>query len=132
VVVSDERLSADDFACRPREPDSLDFFSRNSLRWKYGLKIDGVGKQGKTGRPHAPRGQNPLFWKTNSSNSGCSLLDLRISDSFAAFGSPPRGAFRTRRRIVYLDLHVRRRHICAADFEAGGMRLQREQVAANE
>jgi hypothetical protein len=42
----------------PCERDFLQFSSRNSVRWKYGLDYtltNGVGKQGKTGRPHASK-----------------------------------------------------------------------------
>jgi hypothetical protein len=52
------------------QPDFLEFSSRNSRQWKYGVNYtltNGVGKQGKARRadPKHPRGQNPLFWKNN-------------------------------------------------------------------
>jgi hypothetical protein len=48
------------------EPDFLEFFSRNSLQWKYRLKYtlaNGVEKQKLRRTDPTPRGQNPLFWK---------------------------------------------------------------------
>jgi hypothetical protein len=48
------------------QPDFLEVFSRNSVRWKYGLDYtltNGVGKQGNAADPAHPRRQNRLFWK---------------------------------------------------------------------
>jgi hypothetical protein len=50
----------------------LQFSSRNSVRWKYGLDYtltNGVGKQGKTDRPHASKRPGPEFLEKNSRKS---------------------------------------------------------------
>jgi hypothetical protein len=52
------------------QPDFLEFFSRNSLRWKYRLNLTKrVGRQSKTGRRHASKRSDPAFLEKNSRNS---------------------------------------------------------------
>jgi hypothetical protein len=69
--------------CEACQPEFLEFFSRNSVRWKYGPNYtltNGVGKQGKTGRPHASKRLQPAF-PEKFQKFGCTLPDLRVSDS---------------------------------------------------
>jgi hypothetical protein len=58
-------------------PIFWNFFSRNSVRWKYGLNFtltNVVRKQGKTGRPHASERLQPDFLERNSRNSSAAWL----------------------------------------------------------
>ena len=56
------------------QPDFLEFFSRNSLRWKCGpdhTLTNGVGKQGKTGRP-------PRIQEARTRLSGKKIPEIRL------------------------------------------------------
>jgi hypothetical protein len=68
--------------CEAGQPDFLEFSSRNSVRWKFGLDYtvtNDVGKQGKTDRPHASKRPEPDFLENNSRNSGegCPVCEFR-------------------------------------------------------
>jgi hypothetical protein len=48
------------------QPDFLEFFSRNLVRWKYSVNYtltNVVGSKERWADPTRPKGQNPLLWK---------------------------------------------------------------------